>query len=333
MTAFRTEQYLPRTIESVRAQTREDWELIVVDNGMSDELAAIVRSFSATDERVRLVRQENKGYRGGVMAAATAAVGDYVCVLDSDDQLMPEFCARVGDVLDSDPNIAAAGVDAYRFSAPEELNLPVAYMRSIGITATADPAQRLSFREVISGRVPYYTAAIRRDAWDAVGGYEPGVDDVDESVLIWCRLTEQFDVRLLPDRLARYRIRPDSLSRQPEKVEAFERELMKSFSAAADESTKPAHRTTVDETLRGLRYHQAIRRARQSLLDGDKVGARAAARAAYSERRTLRSAGILTAVTVAPGLLIVIHPLKQRATRLAELTLGRLARMKRTGQR
>ena len=105
--AYRTEAYLPDTIASVLRQTNPNWELIVVDNGNSDAIASIVRSF-ADDPRVRLVRQENRGYAGGVMAAAAVARGDYFCVLDSDDEVMPEFAATVLDVLDA-PSVRGRG--------------------------------------------------------------------------------------------------------------------------------------------------------------------------------------------------------------------------------
>ena len=70
--AYRCEAYLADTIESVRAQRFSDWELIVVDNGMSDDIAAIVARF-ADDPRVKLIRQENRRLAGGIAAAAAAA--------------------------------------------------------------------------------------------------------------------------------------------------------------------------------------------------------------------------------------------------------------------
>ncbi|MGS0685637.1 glycosyltransferase family 2 protein [Nakamurella sp. GG22] len=323
-TAYRTERYLPKTIESVRAQTYRDWEMVVVDNGNSDEMAAIVQSYAALDARIRLVRQENKGYQGGVMAAAAAARGRFVCVLDSDDQLLPEFCARINAVVGSDRSVDAVGIDAYRFNEPEDVNLPTSYMRSIGVKEVAHPSRRLTLAEVLGGRVPYYTAAIRREAWDAVGGYAPGIDDVDESVIIWCRLVDRFDVRLLPDQLARYRLRPDSLSREPAKVEAFERQLMRSFIEGARQATDPAHHAALESTLRKLRYDQSIRRARRALLDGDTKAARTSAKAAFTQRRTARSAALVTALAVCPGLLRQLHPAKRKVTDTVEHALGRL---------
>ena len=87
--------------------------------------------------------------------------------------------------------------------------------------------------------MPFYTAAIRREAWDAVGGYDPGVPDIDESVLIWLRLAEQFEVRLIPDQLGVYRVREQSLSRDPAKVEQFESSLIRTFEMFAEEARRP----------------------------------------------------------------------------------------------
>ena len=91
---YKTEVYLAETIDSVIAQTDGRWELVVVDNGRSDEVADIVGTY-VRDARVSLVRQENQGYTGGVMAAAAVARGDYLCVLDSDDLLRPDYVRTV----------------------------------------------------------------------------------------------------------------------------------------------------------------------------------------------------------------------------------------------
>jgi glycosyltransferase involved in cell wall biosynthesis len=58
MPAYNVAPYIGDAIESVRAQTRSDWTLIIVDDGSSDGTAEIVRSFAA-DERIRLIRQDN----------------------------------------------------------------------------------------------------------------------------------------------------------------------------------------------------------------------------------------------------------------------------------
>ncbi len=320
-TAYRTEQYIGATIESVVGQTRSDWELIVVDNGMSDEMAAQVRRY-LDDDRITLLRQENKGYVGGVMAAAELARGRYLCVLDSDDHLMPEFCRRVGETIDRHPEVAAIGVDARRFDE-HGTDLPTDYYRSVGVRTAPDGTVPLTLGDVVGGHVPYYTAAIRADAWTAVGGYDPGLTGVDESVVIWLRLTERYDVRVLPDVVARYRIRSDSLSRGAEHVEAFEDALERSFESARP-LADPEHERRLGSHLRVLRADRQIRRARWALLDGEIASARSAARASLRERRTARAGLLLVGLTLMPGALRAIHPIKNRIQATAARLRGRL---------
>lgn len=312
--AYRTEAYLTDTISSVVAQTNPAWELVVVDNGNSDEIASIVRSFD-DDPRIRLVRQENKGYEGGVMAAAAVAHGDYFCVLDSDDEVMPEFTAIVLDYLERHPSVDAVGCDAYLVLDGDERPARQSYLQSIGARAPAEDGDVLTAEEVLAGRVPYYTGPISRAAWRAVGGYDPGVPGVDESVLIWLRLSRDFRVRLLPDKLSRYRVRDRSLSRDPDKVEGFESALIRTFEAFAEEAGDSRQLSIAQSPVRRLRYYQALRRARWAFVDGDIEGARRHSRDAYGQRATLRAGAIVVLLELSPRLLIRIHPLKQQLAR------------------
>ncbi|MGH3913934.1 MAG: glycosyltransferase family 2 protein, partial [Pseudonocardiaceae bacterium] len=219
-TAYRTEPYLAETIDSVRAQTRGDWELVVVDNGRSDEIARIVQSY-AFDLRIRLVRQENRGIAGGVDAAARLARGRYFSVLHSDDQIRPDFCARLGAVLDVHPEINALGCDASLFIDGEDYDLPYGFRRHVGARGRPALEHRVTLTELIGGQFIYGTGAVRRQAWEAVGGFATATPLVGD-LSLWLRLLGSgFDVRVLPERLGRYRLRADSQSRDSAGVESF----------------------------------------------------------------------------------------------------------------
>lgn len=319
-TAYKTEAVLRDTIESVLAQTIPEWELVVVDNGMSDEIAAIVESY-AEDPRIRLVRQENKGYDGGVMAAAAQATGRYFVVLDSDDQVMPSYCAVLARAFAADPGIDAIGCDAFRFD-DSGADLPVGYYRSTNVKRKPDPAHRLTMTDLLGGLMPYYTAAIRREAWEAVGGYDRGTEELHESVAIWIRLVDTYDIRILPQRLARFRLRSDSMTRDPAKVEAFMAELDRSFAWAAPKD--PQAQAALNKFRRNFYYWAALRKAQQAFLAHDDKAARRNAQEAFAQRRTLRAAAIITAVSLFPGALRRVHPLKQQVSERVAHTAGRI---------
>lgn len=308
--AYRTEAYLADTITSVISQTSPMWELVVVDNGNSDAIASIVRSFD--DPRIKLVRQENRGYRGGVMAAAAAANGDYLCVLDSDDLLTPEFAITILDYLESHPEVDAVGCDAHLFMNDDPQLIGQGYLHSVDAHRPSPGGEALTVEQVLGGRIPYYTGAVRTSAWQAVGGYEPGIDDIDESVLIWFRLARDFEVRLLPDRLAKYRLRDDSLSRNPDSAEKFERSLIRTFEMLAEESTDQRHVNAANVPLRRLRYHQAARRARWAFSRGDLQSARRLAREAYAQKRTRRAGAAVLLLHLCPEVVVRRFPLIRR---------------------
>ena len=230
------------------------------------------------------------------MAAAAVARGDYFCVLDSDDEVMPEFTATVLDY----PRRAILpwtrwGATPTWCVDGDERPSRRSYLQSIGCRPPAQGGEVLTVEDVLGGRVPYYTGAIRKEAWRAVGGYEPGVES-RRVVLIWLRLAGDFEVRLLPDKLGRYRVRDQSLSRHPDKVEEFESLADPHVRDVRGGVRRPAPpRRIAQAPVRRLRYHQALRRARWAFVDGDLEAARRFARDARAQRATLRAAAIVGA--------------------------------------
>lgn len=333
--AYRTERYIGETIDSVLAQTRADWELIVVDNGNSEEMARVVGNYTR-DSRIKLVRQENKLVRGGVTAAADVAVGRYLCVLNSDDMLQPNFCERVGTLVDAAPGIDAVGCDADRFPDPDDGTPPEGYFETLGRRSVPDPSRAVSLTEFLDEGVPLYIGVFRREVWDALGGYDPAISDVEPDVELWLRLAAAgHDVRVLPHRLARIRVRPDSLSHDPSSIEEYEDALERAFMAVCEHSPVSEATVSAAPMMRRVRYARALRRARWALLGGDVPGARAAARDAYHQQRTLRAAVVIAALRVSPRMSRSIHPAKNRAqdaVRRARYRITR-ARMRRLNLR
>ena len=321
---FRTECYLTETIDSVLAQTLPDWEMIVVDNGMSDEVVRIVERY-ADDPRIRLLRQENKGLGGGIDAAAATATGRYFAVLDSDDLLMPEFCERTAAVLWAEPSIDVVGIDAAVFTDGDSHDQIRSYRRSVGATAEVGLHRRVTLAEMVGGEVLYYTAAIRAEAWALGQGYSCDTPKVEDLALFMRMLIAGCDIRVLNDRLARYRLRTDSSSRGNDQVEMFEDSLERAFLKAAVISDAPDVERALRSTLRRIRYDRSMRRARVALLDDDVITALIHARRAFAERRSARPAVVAAGLMVAPRMLKRIHPTKQRITRFAVL-MARSAR-------
>jgi glycosyltransferase involved in cell wall biosynthesis len=88
---------LKAAIESVRAQTCQDFEIIVVDDGSHDNPRAVVESFG--DPRIRIIRQDNSGGGAARNRGIDEACGCFVAFLDSDDQFLPHHLAKMRSLL------------------------------------------------------------------------------------------------------------------------------------------------------------------------------------------------------------------------------------------
>jgi glycosyltransferase involved in cell wall biosynthesis len=83
MPTFNRADTIRRAIRSVQAQTFTEWELIVVDDGSTDDTVALIEG---CDKRLKLIRQENQGTAGARNTGLRASVGSYIAFLDSDDE-------------------------------------------------------------------------------------------------------------------------------------------------------------------------------------------------------------------------------------------------------
>lgn len=95
MPAFNAQRFIAQAVESVRAQSVTDWELIVIDDGSTDETPYMVRRLSREDPRIRLVcNGENRGTAFSRNRGLELSRGKYIALLDSDDLWRPEKLAR-----------------------------------------------------------------------------------------------------------------------------------------------------------------------------------------------------------------------------------------------
>ncbi|SFM27369.1 teichuronic acid biosynthesis glycosyltransferase TuaG [Gracilibacillus orientalis] len=92
---YNSETYIRETIESVQMQTYRNWEMIIVDDGSTDQTISIIEEYQKEDDRIRLILLEKN--QGAAVARNTAienAQGKYIAFLDSDDRWLPEKLER-----------------------------------------------------------------------------------------------------------------------------------------------------------------------------------------------------------------------------------------------
>lgn len=108
MAAYNAEKYIESAIRSVVAQTFQQWELIVVNDGSSDRTLEIAQAASAKDSRIRTVTQKNSGCPAGARnTGVSASRGRFLSFLDADDYYCPQRLERVLSCFSAYPKVAA----------------------------------------------------------------------------------------------------------------------------------------------------------------------------------------------------------------------------------
>ena len=170
--AYNYGRYLAEAVESVLAQTFQDLEVIVVDDGSTDDTLAVARRLADADARVSVITQENGGHPAITRNRGIAAArGEHVLCLDADDLLGPTVIALCVAELDADP-AAAIAYPRTRMFGERELLQSVAEWS----------LERLA-------RCNFLTCGslFRREAWVAAGGFDTiGYEDWD----LWLAMAE-----------------------------------------------------------------------------------------------------------------------------------------------
>ena len=96
---YKVEKYLGHCLDSVLAQTFQDWEAICVNDGSPDKCGDILAKYGKKDPRIKVITQENQGVSVARNNALKQATGDYICFLDSDDELAPAFLEKMLNTL------------------------------------------------------------------------------------------------------------------------------------------------------------------------------------------------------------------------------------------
>jgi len=107
---YNTEKYISRCIESILAQTFQNFEIILVDDGSSDNSLEICRRYRADDSRIKVYTQKNSGQSAARNLGISYAQADYIGFVDSDDYIHPTMYERMYDsALSSDADIIKCG--------------------------------------------------------------------------------------------------------------------------------------------------------------------------------------------------------------------------------
>jgi len=192
--AYNCARYIAEAIDSVLAQTYQDFEIIVVDDESTDGTGEVVRRYG---DRVRYIRQKNRGPSGAKNTGIQAARGEYVSTLDGDDLWMPERLEKLVPLLDQQPELGFVYGDCYRIDETPDRIQPRTAFQIHGGARRGWVLERL----VMVNFVPSQSVLIRRRALDTVGLFDESYR-IGEDWDLWLRLAARYPVDFIPDVVA-----------------------------------------------------------------------------------------------------------------------------------
>ena len=103
---YNRERLLQRTLVGIAAQTYQDWECVIVDDGSSDDSMEIASEYAKKDKRFKVLSNTfRKGAQGARNTGILAAEGEWICLFDSDDVMYPNYLERMAAAIDEDTDV------------------------------------------------------------------------------------------------------------------------------------------------------------------------------------------------------------------------------------
>lgn len=207
--AFNAAATVARAVGSIRAQTRPDWELLVIDDGSTDATAQVVAAASADDARVRLIRRPHEGLVAALNVGLADAQGELIARMDADDESLPGRLEQQTALLDAHGEVGVCGC-LVEFGGDRSANagyaLHVDWLNSL---VTPD---EILLNRFIESPFAHPSVMFRRELVATHGGYRGG--GFPEDYELWLRWAEA-GVRMakVPRTLLRWNDAPTRLSR------------------------------------------------------------------------------------------------------------------------
>lgn len=196
MSVYNSEAFLAAAIESIRAQTFEDFEFLIVNDGSKDRSAAIINELAALDSRIRPIHQENRGLIASLNRMIAEARAPIVARMDGDDIALPERFSKQLAFLDAHPEVGVLGTNVHDMDEAGN-NIPT--FNAYPLSHASIQAAFASGPTLAHPSVMFRTATVR-----AIGAYRSAYHHCEDYDL-WLRLSAVTQLANLPDKLLRYR--------------------------------------------------------------------------------------------------------------------------------
>ncbi len=194
--------FLKEAIDSALSQSYAAHEVIVVDDGSSDDTTAVAKTFG---DQIQYIRTENRGVSAARNTGVKAATGDLIAFLDADDRWLPEKLERQVAMFEADPSLGLVHARSRVFNG------------STGRTKCAPATQKdYSLHGLLANcGISSPSAVVPRAVFDKVGYFDKDLSNAADWNM-WLRIAAEYKVACCPEILVEYREHRNSMSHRDE---------------------------------------------------------------------------------------------------------------------
>jgi glycosyltransferase involved in cell wall biosynthesis len=209
---YNVEAYVAEALESIQTQTFTDIEIVVVDDGSTDNTLRIVERIASTDLRIKVVRTpRNLGLPLALNLGLRFCQAPFIARMDGDDIALPTRLEKQFEFLEGNPGISLVGCAAMQI---DESGRPIP-----GLRVMRKPAEEDIPKTILLSTPCMHIWMARRELYDALNGYRPMsfTEDYDFLLRAW---TDGFRLSNLPEPLMQIRTRSGNISSHLEQRKA-----------------------------------------------------------------------------------------------------------------
>jgi glycosyltransferase involved in cell wall biosynthesis len=275
MPVFNSDRWLAKALASIQAQSFPDFELIVIDDGSTDQTAQIIAEAARGDARIRTARQDHRGIAAALNSGIALARSQIIARMDGDDIAAVDRLRTQLAFLAAHPAVAGVGSWAYVI---DEQNHRIGELKP--------ETESALLHDLLPKQNPFVHSSmmLRADTIRSVGGYRPVLDGAEDYDL-WLRMSERAQLANIPQFLLDYRSHPASANAETARRKLLSARLAR-LSATARRASQPDFVATLEAPLDldALRNRDELRATAELY---DLLSRRADSRFAVQELRQL----------------------------------------------
>ncbi|MDD2797793.1 MAG: glycosyltransferase family A protein [Bacteroidales bacterium] len=182
---YQKEKFISRAIDSVVFQTYRYFELLVVDDGSTDNGPKIVSHYK--DKRIRLIHQENQGVSAARNRGILEAKSDYIALLDADDRWEPDFLLEMKNLIDSYPDCG--------WYSSKRINYYKHKKKELSYSNISKGVVDDFFKIAVDNDIVHSSSiVVPKQVFQKIGGFDTNVKTGEEDFVMWTKIAANYKV-------------------------------------------------------------------------------------------------------------------------------------------